>query len=132
MIMSMFLRVIMMALVVMLFLGNGCHGISDSPSLAPSLSVAPTNNPTVSPSRAPSSFPTVSAAPSTLAPTFPPVVMDKFDWDLERVGDPRFSFTEEFAMEELMIDYNISLREVGYQLFEDDCETQVSDRKSVV
>jgi hypothetical protein len=52
--------------------------------------------------------------------------MGKFEWDLERHGDARFSFSEEFDTGEIMLDYNISLRDAGIQLFEVDCNTTVS------
>lgn len=107
------------------FLGclfTGCNAISEAPSFAPSLSEAPTFSPSISP---PSSSPTKSPAPTTLAPTFPPVEMDKFEWDIERIGNARLSFSEEFDMGEIMLDYNISLRDVAIQLYEVDCNTTV-------
>lgn len=124
--MSRFIHATRTALAVLVFLVVGCcHGLSKAPSLAPSLSVAPTFSPTVASSSTPSIAPTVSSAPSTVAPTFPPVEMGKFEWDLERHGDARFSFSEEFDTGEIMLDYNISLRDAGIQLFEVDCNTTV-------
>ena len=108
-----FIHATMATLAVLAFLVPTCHGVSESPSLAPSLSAPPT----VSPSAAPSSSPTVSAAPSTLAPTFPPVVLNKFDWDLERIGTSRLAFTEELDTAEISLDYNISLRDYNISLY---------------
>lgn len=88
--------------------------------------MAPTLSPSHVPSASPSSAPTLSAAPSTLAPTFPPVELSKFEWDLDRVGTVRLAFTEEYDYGEIMLDYNISLRDVDVQLFEIDCSTPVS------
>jgi len=120
--MSRFIHFIMAALALLVFSLTGCHAISESPSFAPSLSEAPT----FSPSLVPSPNPTGTPAPTTLAPTFPPVEMEKFEWDLDRVGNARLAFTEEYDMGEIMLDYNISLRDVAVQLYESDCNTAVS------
>lgn len=122
--MSRFLHVAMTALAILFFLPTGCYG-SDSPSLAPSFSLTPSQSPSLAPSPSPSASPSISTAPSTLAPTFPPVEMGKFEWDLDRIGEARLAFNEEFDMGEIMLDYNISLREATIALYQDDCTTSV-------
>lgn len=118
-----FIHTTMVILAILASLVPTCIGASESPSFAPSLSAPPT----VSPSAAPSVSPTLSAAPSTLAPTFPPVVLNKFDWDLERTGTSRLAFTEELDTAEISLDYNISLRDPSISLFETDCSTPVDE-----
>lgn len=110
-----FIHTTVAALTVLALLVPTCLGVSESPSLAPSLSAPPTVSPTA------------SAAPSTLAPTFPSVVLNKFDWDLDRIGTSRLAFTEELDTAEISLDYNISLRNFNISLHEIDCTTPVDE-----
>lgn len=94
-------------------------------TLVPSSGPAPNSFPTQAPATSPTSAPPLSTTPSTPLPTFQPVEMGKFEWDLTRVGTAQISFSEDVNKGEIILDYNISLRDFSISLFEEDCSTQV-------
>jgi hypothetical protein len=80
--------------------------------------------PWVPPNSAPSSQPAPALNAATLNPT---MILSKFDWDLERIGNATASFSDGSENEELILNYNISNRRSEITVFEDDCVTIVPD-----
>lgn len=135
------IHTMMVALAVLVCWLIGCDGLTEShrdlaetsapslsavPSLSPSLlSLTPSFSPSADPSSSPSVAPSLSPAPTSLAPTFPPVEMGTFEWDLERIGSGIFRFSEESDMSEIVLQYNTSLRDFTVELFETDCVTSI-------
>lgn len=60
---------------------------------------------------------------STLSPSAIVADPEQFQWDIARVGSVQLSFTEEAGTSEIVLSYNISLRNYKIQVFEDDCVT---------
>lgn len=79
-----------------------------------------TQSPTAAPTPQPSPAPFASSAPVNILPD-----VQQFQWDITRVGDAEVAFSEDASSSEIIIHYNISLRETRIQVFEDDCATVV-------
>jgi hypothetical protein len=84
---------------------------SESPSAAPTLSGAP------------SAAPSVSNAPSQKTSVVS--TQNKFAWDLVRLGDAAVAFSADASESEIVLNYNISIRETNIQVFQFDCNTIV-------
>ena len=88
--------------------------LTPSPTPAPSPASTPTP---------PTPSSTSSAGTGTVTPT---VVLGKFDWDLDRLGNVTVSFSTDTASEELVLNYNIHLRDYDVEIFQEDCLTPVA------
>ena len=80
---------------------------------------------------APTETPTASLdtpSPTTAVPTVQEygMVLSKLDWDLEPI-ETKVRFSIETESDEIVMLYNIHNRDVSVEVFQQDCETKVSD-----
>lgn len=87
----------------------------------PSPSQAPTPQPSQAPLLSPSFAPFASSSPVNIVPD-----PEQFQWDIARVGNAEVAFSEDASSSEIIIHYNISLRDTRIQVFKDDCTTEVN------
>jgi hypothetical protein len=75
------------------------------------------------------SAPAPSLAPSASPISFSATVPDpeQFQWDIARVGTVDLAFTEESGTMEIVLSYNVSLRDTKIQVLEEDCLTPVPE-----
>lgn len=78
-------------------------------------------------------FEALSTPPPSQAPTPEPTQAlnilpdpEKFQWDIARVGNAEVAFSEDASSSEIIIHYNISIRNTRIQAFKDDCTTEVN------
>mmetsp|Transcript_16871 Transcript_16871/g.25522 ORF Transcript_16871/g.25522 Transcript_16871/m.25522 type:complete len:469 (-) Transcript_16871:139-1545(-) len=83
--------------------------------------VDPTDAP-IDPTNAPVSPTDAPVTPPTVTPTIP---LDKFSWDLERIGNATIVFDESTSDQEILLTYNASLRTTVVTVFDEDCNVAI-------